>query len=63
LIALTEYALQRTQMSEETWLWHGWGLFRKGDTTGAIENWRRALTVNPNYQDALYALNFVGSTP
>jgi len=63
LLALTDYALQRTQMSEETWLWHGWALYRKGDTTGAIENWRRALTVNPNYQDALYALNFVGSTP
>ena len=63
LLALTEYALQRTQMSEETWLWHGWALYRKGDTNGAIENWRRALTVNPNYQDALYALDFVGSTP
>jgi hypothetical protein len=63
LIALTDYALQRTQMSEETWLWHGWGLYRQGDTTGAVENWRRALTVNPNYQDALYALNFVGATP
>jgi len=63
LLALTDYALQRTQMSEETWLWHGWALYRKGDTNGAIENWRRALSVNPNYQDALYALNFVGSTP
>ena len=63
LIALTDYALQRTQMSEETWLWHGWGLYRQGDTTGAVEDWRRALTVNPNYQDALYALNFVGATP
>ena len=63
LLALTEYALQRTQMSEETWLWHGWALYREGDTNGAIENWRRALSVNPNYQDALYALNFVGATP
>jgi hypothetical protein len=63
LLALTDYALQRTDMSEETWLWHGWALFRKGDTTGAIENWRRALSVNPNYQDALYALDFVGATP
>ncbi len=63
LLALTDYALQRTDMSEETWLWHGWALFRQGDTTGAIENWRRALSIRPGYEDALYALDFVGATP
>ena len=63
LLALTDYALQRTEMSEETWLWHGWGLYRNGDTNGAVENWRRALSVRPGYEDALYALNFVGATP
>ena len=63
LLALTEYALQRTQMSEETWLWHGWALYRKGDTTGAVENWRKALSIHPGYDDALYALGFVGATP
>ena len=63
LLALTDYALQRTDMSEETWLWHGWALYRKGDTNGAVENWRKALSVHPGYEDALYALNFVGATP
>src|SRR5687768_2309060 len=63
LLALTDYALQRTEMSEETWLWHGWGLYRQGDTTGAVDDWRTALSVRPGYEDALYALNFVGSTP
>ena len=63
LLALTEYALQRTEMSEEAWLWHGWALYRQGDTNGAVEDWRRALSVRPGYEDALYALNFVGSTP
>ena len=63
LLALTDYALQRTEMSEETWLWHGWGLYRNGDTNGAVEDWRRALSVRPGYEDALYALNFVGATP
>jgi tetratricopeptide (TPR) repeat protein len=63
LLALTDYALQRTEMSEETWLWHGWALYRKGDTTGAVENWRKALSIHPEYQDALYALSFVGATP
>lgn len=63
LLALTEYALQRTEMSEEAWLWHGWALYRKGDTTGAIEDWRKALSIRPGYEDALYALNFVGAMP
>ena len=63
LLALTDYALQRTEMSEETWLWHGWGLYRNGDTNGAVEDWRRALSVRPGYEDALYALSFVGATP
>ena len=63
LLALAEYAVQRTDMSEEAWLWHGWAMYRKGDTTKAIENWRKALSIHPGYQDALYALSFVGATP
>lgn len=63
LLALTDYALQRTEMSEETWLWHGWALYRKGDGKGAVKDWRKALAIHPKYQDALYALNFVGVTP
>jgi len=63
LLALTNYALQRTDMSEEAWLWHGWALYRKGDTNGAVENWRKALAVHPGYEDALYALSFVGASP
>ena len=63
LLALTDYALQRTEMSEETWLWHGWALYRQGNTNGAIEDWRTALSIRPGYEDALYALSFVGATP
>lgn len=63
LLSLTDYALQRTEMSEETWLWHGWALYRKGDGKGAVADWRKALAIHPGYQDALYALNFVGVTP
>ena len=63
LLALTEYALQRTDMSEETWLWHGWALYRKGDASKAVEAWRRALSIHPGYADALYALGFVGASP
>ena len=63
LLALTDYALQRTEMSEETWLWHGWARYRQGDSNGAIEDWRRALSIRPGYEDAIYALNYVGATP
>ena len=63
LLVLTEYALQRTEMSEETWLWRGWALYRAGDLNEAIKSWRKAMSVRPGYEDALYALNFVGSTP
>ena len=63
LLSLTTYALKRTDMSEETWLWHGWALYREGDGKGAVANWRRALEIHPKYKDALYALDFVGVTP
>ena len=63
LLALTDYALQRTEMSEEAWLWHGWALYRQGDTNGAVEDWRRALSINPGDDDAINALIFVGATP
>lgn len=50
-------------MSEEAWFWHGWALYREGDIPGAIADWRKALSVRPEYEDALYGLNFVGATP
>jgi tetratricopeptide (TPR) repeat protein len=63
LLVLTDYALTVTDKSEETWLWRGWGLYRKGNYDGAIAAWRKALSVHPGYSDALYALNFIGATP
>ena len=61
LLTLTEYALQRTPNSEEALLWHGWGLFRQGDVAGAVNDFRAALEANRFYQDAVYALEFVGA--
>ena len=63
LLALTDYALGITEKSEEAWLWHGWGLWRKGDIEGAVADWRKALAVHPGYDDAIYALQFVGAQP
>ncbi len=63
LLALTEYLLKNTPNSEEGLLWHGWASYRKGDTERAIEDFRNALKNNPNYEDAKYALSFLGATP
>ena len=63
LVALTEYALQRTPNAEEAWLWHGWAMYRKGKTAEAITDFQKALEENPNYQDAQYALDFVQANP
>jgi tetratricopeptide (TPR) repeat protein len=49
LLALAKYALDVTQMSEEAWLWYGYGLYRKGDNAGALKAWERADSINPNF--------------
>lgn len=59
LLALTEYALQRTPNSEEALLWHGWAQYRLGNINDAVADFRKALSYNPNYLDAQYALDFV----
>ncbi len=65
LLELTEstYRAINGWYSEEALLWNGWGLWRKGDVSGAIARWRKALDVHPGYPDALYALQFVGAQP
>jgi len=59
LLALTTYAIEVTPNSEEALLWNGWALYRQGKVAEAVENFEKALIENPNYQDALYALDFV----
>ena len=59
LLVLTDYARGVTEMSEETWLWYGWGLYRKNDFKGARLAWEKALSVHPGYGDAQYAINFL----
>ncbi len=63
LLALSEYALKVTPNAEEALLWHGWALYRKGDTAGALADFQNALQQNPGYQDARYALDFVRANP
>lgn len=49
LLTLTNYALGVTEMSEEAWLWYGYGLYRKGDYDGALKAWQKADSINPNF--------------
>ncbi len=49
LLVLTDYARGVTEMSEETWLWYGYGLYRKGDNAGALKAWNKADSINPKF--------------
>ena len=60
---LADATLALTSNAEESLLWRGWAQYRLGDTVGAIEDFRAALNVNPGYQDAIYALEFLGASP
>jgi tetratricopeptide (TPR) repeat protein len=63
LMAVTQYALQITDKSEEAWVWRGWGLYRQGAELDAIAAFRRAYEINRYSADAQYALEFMGATP
>jgi tetratricopeptide (TPR) repeat protein len=60
LVALADATLYRTEKAEESHLWRGWGRYRLGDVAGARQDFLAALEVNPMYQDALYALDYIG---
>jgi len=51
LLVLTDYARGVTEMSEEAWLWYGFGLYRKGDYSGALKAWEKAEKINPNFYE------------
>ncbi len=49
LLVLADYARGVTDMSEEAWLWYGYGLYREGDYDGARKAWQKADSINPNF--------------
>ena len=63
LLALTKYALNITENSEEALLWRGWALYRSGDREGALKAINDALAYHPGYSDAQYALDYISNNP
>jgi len=62
LIALTNHALKQvSRTSEEAMLWRGWAEFRLGKDEAALGYFRAALNVRPDYEDALWAIDYINS--
>ncbi len=61
LLSLAEYAVKITPDSDEDLLWLGWAYYLKNENQQAIDEFKKALKTNPNYSDAIYALNFLGA--
>ena len=60
VIDLASATLQVRPALEESYVWRGWARHMVGDTVGARADFRAALGVNPNFTDALTALDAVG---
>jgi len=64
LLSLTDYALKKSNgRSEEAHVWRGWAFYQKGELENSAEQYRAALEDHPDYQDALYGLDFLGVNP
>jgi len=62
LVALTNHALKQvSRTSEEAMLWRGWAEYRLGNADTAMSYFNAALNVRPDYEDALWAIDFINS--
>ena len=61
VMTLTKYALEITRTSEEAMLWRGWAEYRRGNSEIALNYFRDALRIRPDYVDAIYAIDFINS--
>jgi hypothetical protein len=48
---------------EESWYWRGMGKLALGDTPGAIEDFKEAIRLHPNFVPAVYQLSQLGASP
>lgn len=60
VIDVSTAALDRRPDLEENFFWRGWARYMLGDKNGAVEDFRNALEVNPNFDDAKNALESLG---
>ena len=63
VIDLADATLGARPDLEESYFWRGWAKYSLGDYFGAVEDFRAALGVNPNFGDARTALDTLGATP
>lgn len=63
VIDLSDATLGARPDLEESYFWRGWAKYSLGDYFGAVEDFRAALAVNPNFTDAATALQTVGADP
>ena len=61
VMTLTKYALEITRTSEEAMLWRGWAEYRRGNSETALNYFRDALRIRPDYVDAISAIDYVSS--
>ncbi|NMB60751.1 MAG: hypothetical protein GYA18_00250 [Chloroflexi bacterium] len=59
LLTLTKYSLDISRTSEESMLWRGWAFYQMGDKNTALNYFRDALKIRDNYEDALWAIDYV----
>ena len=63
VIDLADATLGARPDLEESYFWRGWARYSEGDYFGAVEDFRSALVINPNFNDAVLALQSLGETP
>lgn len=61
LLNLTKYALDISRTSEEAMLWRGWAFYQNGDKSTALNYYRDALKIREDYEDALWAIDYVNA--
>lgn len=63
VVDVTTAALDARPDLEENFYWRGWARYRLDDVPGAIDDFREALKVNPNFDDARASLEDLGASP
>jgi tetratricopeptide (TPR) repeat protein len=63
VLDVADAALDARPDLEENFYWRGWARYMQGDSAGAVSDFRAALEVNPNFNDARASLVDLGASP